>query len=904
MRGRAPAAGGRGGRGDRGLSPPAAAAAAKTKNNRSDWHRNRFLHRSRRNSLSPPTRDRPRRSPDRRSTSVERRNYAPWHSDYARHLHDEPSLPPQLRGRPSPFGCNSYEIPHRLMLPGDPSNLDSEVKPGLRLSHWIKDKDILQPGNGAPGMSSLGLETQNSHYRRSLFLDDGSPQNLYSLPADVNYSLDAAGLKLDNMGRSKGSLNVGHHDYHDQLRNPYDERLGGKAYFKDTPFATTDPPFPRLYGGASSSSFPKDDMLGLYDNHLRRPLDGSIRDAPIKFMDDTVERIGYSQKQFSEPVRWAPLSPAGTEPRYRGYDEINRRELSDREFLVLDDMYEKVPWGSRTDHREKIGSSFRDLVGVRVGELDTSRNVTSESSLWDKQRSLHGDADLDYREGKGITVDYVDSSASGHLGYRVKPSRVHELTSLEETYALGIDAARTSYKERPKSPMYSGHRMDIYGQVVRSPRRELEMEGLYQLSSERMTRRKYVTHSYINEFDPRSVASNDRTAFRRISSPGVTDDIWPEEERQGDINSKELDFGHTKYRSLSHRMSWSDVWLPSGGTFKHAEHGHGMTLKRRLRPGPSESHGPYTSERRKEFRPNKLWKKDIVDRHDGLNHDGNVPRDDNVQVKRDPAEGSEEFKQQVHKAFLRFFKSLNENPQQVKRYQEQGPGSPLLCCVCGSMSKEFVDTHSLVSHLYHSGKVGLKTEHLGLHKALCLLVDWNWLVAPDNSRVYQSGATAEAKALKEDLILWPPVVIIHNSSVEKKVSNSQQKVLSTEGVQEILREMGFEAGKTTICHGKPANQNVFLIKFFPTFSGLQEAEKLHNCFADGNRGRQEFYRRTASKSKANGEREACFKNFPFLYGYLAVAEDLPKLDSEMMKRCLVKSKKDIEAIADAPLNID
>ncbi|KAJ8476512.1 hypothetical protein OPV22_020239 [Ensete ventricosum] len=902
MRGRAHATGGRGGRGDRGLSPPAAAAAAHTKDNRSDWHRNRFLHRSRRNSLSPPNRD--RRSPDRRSSTVERRDYAPWHSDYARQLHYEPSQPPQLHGRPSPFGCNSYEIPHRFMLPGDPRNLDSEVNPGLRLSHLIKDKDILQSGNGALGMSSLGLETQNSHYRRSLFLDDGSPQNFHSLHADANYSLDASVLKLDNMGRSKDSLNVAHHDYHDQLRNPYDERLGGKAYFKDTPFATTDPPFPRLYGGASSSSFPKDDMLGLYDNHLRRPLDGSIRDAPSKFMDDTVESIGYSQKQFSEPVRWGPLSPARTEPRYRGYDEINRRELSDREFLVLDDMHEKVPWGSRTDHREKIGSSLRDLVGVRVGELDTSRNVTSEHSLWDKQRSLHGDADLDYREGKGIIVDYVDSSANGHLGYRVKPSRFHQLTSLQETYALGIDAAPTSYKERPKSPMYSGHRMDIYGQVVSSPRRESEMEGLYHLSSERMTRRKYVTHSYINEFDPRSVASNDRTAFRRISSPGVADDIWPEEERQGDINSKELDFGHTNYMSLSHRMSRSDARLPSGGTYKHAERGHGMSLKRRLRPGPSESRGPYTSERRKEFRPNKFWKKDIVDRHDDLNHDGNVPRDDNVLVKRDPAEGSVEFKQQVHKAFLRFFKSLNENPQQLKRYQEQGQGSPLLCCVCGSMSKEFVDTHSLVSHLYHSGKVGLKTEHLGLHKALCLLVEWNWLVAPDNSRVYQTGATAEAKAMKEDLILWPPVVIVHNSSAEKKVSSSQQKVLSTEGIQEILREMGFEAGKTTICHGKPANQSVFLIKFFPTFSGLQEAEKLHNCFVGCNRGRQEFYSRTPNKSKANSEHEACFKNFPCLYGYMAVAEDLPRLDSETMKRCLVKSKKDIEAIADAPLNID
>lgn len=104
-----------------------------------------------------------------------------------------------------------------------------------------------------------------------------------------------------------------------------------------------------------------------------------------------------------------------------------------------------------------------------------------------------------------------------------------------------------------------------------------------------------------------------------------------------------------------------------------------------------------------------------------------------------------------------------------------------------STTEKFLDTHSLVSHLYHSGKVGLKTEHLGLHKALCLLMGWNWLVAPDQARTYQSAAAPEAKNLKEDLILWPPVVIFHNNSTEKKIRNNKNNVLSMEGIQEILR---------------------------------------------------------------------------------------------------------------------
>ncbi|URE48661.1 hypothetical protein MUK42_14704 [Musa troglodytarum] len=39
-----------------------------------------------------------------------------------------------------------------------------------------------------------------------------------------------------------------------------------------------------------------------------------------------------------------------------------------------------------------------------------------------------------------------------------------------------------------------------------------------------------------------------------------------------------------------------------------------------------------------------------------------------------------------------------------------------------------------------------------LPKALCLLMGWDWFVPLDNSRA------AEAKALNEDLILWPPLL--------------------------------------------------------------------------------------------------------------------------------------------------
>jgi hypothetical protein len=98
--------------------------------------------------------------------------------------------------------------------------------------------------------------------------------------------------------------------------------------------------------------------------------------------------------------------------------------------------------------------------------------------------------------------------------------------------------------------------------------------------------------------------------------------------------------------------------------------------------------------------------------------------------------------------------------------------------------KDFVDTHSLVMHTFNSRKVGLRAEHLGLHKALCVLMGWNHVVPPDNAKVYQS--LPDARAMKEDLILWPPLVIVHNANGEMKKDGSEH-VISNLDMDEILQ---------------------------------------------------------------------------------------------------------------------
>ncbi|PPR90519.1 hypothetical protein GOBAR_AA30159 [Gossypium barbadense] len=212
-----------------------------------------------------------------------------------------------------------------------------------------------------------------------------------------------------------------------------------------------------------------------------------------------------------------------------------------------------------------------------------------------------------------------------------------------------------------------------------------------------------------------------------------------------------------------------------------------------------------------------------------------------------------------------------------------------------------MDTQRLVTHAFMSHKVGLRAEHLGLHKAICVLLGWDSIAPPDTiTWVPQVLPEAEALAQKEDLVLWPPIVVIHNISMANN-NPQEQKVVPIEGVQAFLRDKGFVGGKITVCLGRPADQSVMVVKFLGTFTGLAMAERLHKYFVENKRGRKEF----TSKNKGDeemgkpGEGEE-----QLLYGYMGVSEDLDKLDFHNRKWSVVKSKKEILDLANDPVKTD
>lgn len=86
-----------------------------------------------------------------------------------------------------------------------------------------------------------------------------------------------------------------------------------------------------------------------------------------------------------------------------------------------------------------------------------------------------------------------------------------------------------------------------------------------------------------------------------------------------------------------------------------------------------------------------------------------------------------------------------------------------------------------------SHKVGLRAQHLGLHKAICILLGWSSDVPQETiTWVPEVLSDEEAMAAKEDLILWPPVVIIRNISMSNN-NPKEQKVIPIEGVEAFLR---------------------------------------------------------------------------------------------------------------------
>ncbi|KAL1557645.1 hypothetical protein AAHA92_08198 [Salvia divinorum] len=532
-----------------------------------------------------------------------------------------------------------------------------------------------------------------------------------------------------------------------------------------------------------------------------------------------------------------------------------------------------------------------------------SFQVQSTPNKFDVPGSLHFKRkDVDTLGTESTRLNY---GAEGYYGYGgVKTEKHH----------VDIDGHQWSHYEN-SDPLQSREYNPTLGGLYDGPRKRLStVDFSFVESCERSLRDKHIREEKVYEQDIGIRISADGKGARRIYN-------------QVDVEDDLLDFSK---EPMSSRSDYEKTWRMSSRLHNDEPSSSDFQSHRSIEPHKSDSRdikkrlGPtqklHVSQRlvtkykpsiKKRLAP-PPWIKNVSsttisseqNNPDGGDHyhDGNHSEDHLTLAKSEPPEKSEEFKQLVQSAFFKFLKQINETPIKRNKYTEQGRKAGILkCFVCGSTSKEFVGTDRLAMHAFKSKKVGVRSQHMGLHKALCALMGWKTTNHPTSEWRREVMTDAETQVLREDLIIWPPIVVVHNSSIDN-TSPGERVIISSEKLDTKLRDMGYKS-ILKVCYGKPANQSVLLVKFNGTLSGLREAGRLDKSYIKSKHGRTDFKQLKSECGSSRGKNVVSSEREDgFLYGYLGITEDLDKLDFDTKKRCVLKSKKQILSIVDAPID--
>lgn len=628
---------------------------------------------------------------------------------------------------------------------------------------------------------------------------------------------------------------------------------------------------------------------------------GHVSGHPHRLSGNSLEDVsGHGDETLLDVGRQAHFkhAPRASSMDYDAHDECVRRNPIDDAYATPENFHGNVSLNTRHISGSESLRGVRDERVYHHPRL-SRRNKEDERSFEEAMQKdtelmphFDDDASRQYPTTRGGSSRYSNSHSPGTEPIRNvrRPARQDNFAPSENL--SDHEAYPMVSRKRFRSPAFD-HEIDVYradDEFAGSEYYDDDMDA-YNLSPSRMPIYDMVND---NEYDERYDMRTNHNVFSRLALPGENDGEWVDMDEGNHHHSDMLPYGRPKQIPMSQRLSRPNSYSQFGGTSTNGRgrgkgRGRGLTksAKKRLRTAPYEFSGG--------LKPSEDDPKASEVKHE------DAPEYEDFSMHKDPREGSEEFSKQVYRSFLKYAKILNESPAMQKKYREASKGS-LSCCVCGSVARKFPDLDALVSHAYDTCKTGLRTKHLGFHRALCVLMGWNWQVAPDTSKIHHSISSEEVNAMRGDLMLWPPVVVIHNSSMLNKTKDTEAKAVSMEEIEGVLADIGIPCEKAKVSHGRAANQSVFLVKFQPTISGFQEAMRIHDYFSTRNQGKEEFQQMRDGKGK---DAAAPIDNLEeLLYGYVAVAEDLVYLDEGTRKRCIVRSKAEIESNADATLNME
>ncbi|XP_060185995.1 uncharacterized protein LOC132615405 isoform X2 [Lycium barbarum] len=528
---------------------------------------------------------------------------------------------------------------------------------------------------------------------------------------------------------------------------------------------------------------------------------------------------------------------------------------------------------------------------------------------YDKVSSPRGDnLNYVYPEGRPRdTSDYVHSyERTSLLEQAILPRRLD--------YHSSKDEHSNSYDERRRRSPQLEHEMEMLGDRVRLKNIESGVIGCDGHPILSVKRNYILDEEKMGHNSGPVVFSSLKRNINRAQDIDYRNEVWDDQDDSGLLSPENFEddkwFGEaerTYSRDLYDRVAATDGLLSYRGSIdqgqRHLIRPYNPGKKQKVHENPSTLRQYVSIQGNRNYHLTKnIWTRGKYDKQTEASHHVVDELKDRVAcAKTELPEDSIEFKQLVHNFFLSYTKKLNQSVATQKRYKEQGKAGGLYCIVCAnSQLKEFKDTRSLATHCFMTQRLGLKAKHLGLFKAICVLMGWS-SDAPPEGKLWIPVAVPASNALaqKEDLILWPPVVVIHNCS-GLVTGLDGEKV--TAAVEDFLRGKGFSGARMRVRLAKPGSSSVLLVKFLGIIPGFLDAEKLHNHFMEEERGRKDFGVATSTKGKGIDSRNVKGDEEELLlYGYMGIAEDLDKVDISTKRRSLIKSKKEIHDFLDAPV---
>ena len=446
--------------------------------------------------------------------------------------------------------------------------------------------------------------------------------------------------------------------------------------------------------------YPYSKILARESHDFGYPSDDLYRKMPLP----ALARVDYDHKdslrqgnieRFVDNVDTIKVSSANTRDRIISHHPSLQEQSSDYHL----DM-------KRTSNASKQSGPHLSSGHNRLG---FARQVSRDHDIMNSRRQASRDHDiLNSRRQASRDQEMLDSGRQVSRTHDILNSGLvqgHEISHLRSHYVSEGDANPVSQKERIKIIPVADYDSEIQRLAVRQRRMKGEEHDMYD-ESDRILKRKHSLDEDVSRYNSKSIIPSKWYAPVPRRFQGHLGDRAEEmyaEDLVGLASSKPTRMEHNEYRQFERIFDGRDhrrgsAWVSSQDSLEYEEERPiksyklgGRYIKGQNRPSSLSWNNSYHFDKRSyPNKQHKVWKRikdDYYEDVEANNIDPSEDEDWENPVKAEPPEDSDEFKQMMHKSFLKFSKKLNEHPSIRRRYKEQGQAGSLFCIVCG---KRFV----------------------------------------------------------------------------------------------------------------------------------------------------------------------------------------------------------------------